>query len=587
MNKMNNNETFKARVRAHLGSGTGLILVRAADLLGAARDTAEVVAALLQLREIRAARLLFWSPGWGLAEGFPPYVPLSAAMEIARTGKVPNLSPDRVRGPILPPPKVLDDLPLPEAARRLLEDLERQEEGALWIFLVFLPEGQLTHPATVDHLLALARQAEVGRLRVIVFIGPADQLPSPLVPHAAVEDHPRPDRGQILREVVGVLQSNLDESPDFASPEWEAILGRAARILGGLTIPEVRQATAEALTLLWMAQRRERPSLSLEELIQGIPEDPEGFLRGLLEEKARLVRRVPALEWAWPEPAENLGGFSRLKRDLPGIAASFSEAAEALGIRPARGILLAGPPGTGKSLAARVVAGALGFPMFRLDIGSLFGPLLGQTEGAIREALAAAAAAAPCVLLVDEVDKGLGGILSGGERDGGTSHRVLGTLLTWLQEDRSPVLVVMTANRISGLPPELIDRMPYAYGVGLPGPAERQEILAIHLRRRGQALPPEALSRLAAEAEGRSGRSIEAAVEQGVLRTLAAGRLGDPEALEGAIREALRGARPVSEVMPDAVAALEEVARRFPMVNDTDVAEAAPAPRRPRRILTG
>jgi SpoVK/Ycf46/Vps4 family AAA+-type ATPase len=150
----------------------------------------------------------------------------------------------------------------------------------------------------------------------------------------------------------------------------------------------------------------------------------------------------------------------------------------------------------------------------------------------------------------------------------------------------------MTANRISGLPPELVDRMPYVYGVGLPGPAERREILAIHLRRRGQALPEEALARLAAEADGRSGRSIEAAVEQGILRALAAGRLGDPAALEAAIREALRAARPVSETMPEAVAELEQVARRFPLVNEVEAEEAtaeAPAPAqaaRRRRILT-
>ena len=588
----NSREKFISRVTACLSSGAGLIFVRASSssLWEALDDTAQAVATLLGSPRIRMARVLSWSPEDGLMEGLPAYASMAAALRIGGTGKVSSLDPKKLQGLEVLQPKVLEEVSLPEAAGQVMGLLGQLGEGNLIIFFIFISGNQLGHPATVGRLLALARQAELGRVRVILFIT-NEEIPDVLQPISVVEDHPRPDRERILREVSGVIAANAEEIPDFSSPEWAGVLASAARILGGLTTPEIRQAVAEAILLVWQ-ERNHGSSRTLEEAIREIPNAPGAFLRRLLEEKARLVRRHPALEWAWPEAPESLGGFARLKRDLPGIAASFSEAAEALGIRPARGILLVGPPGTGKSLAARVIAGALGFPMFRLDIGALFGPLLGQTEGAVRDALAAVSAAAPCVLLVDEVDKGLGGIVGGLERDGGTAHRVLGTLLTWLQEDRSPVLVVMTANRISGLPPELVDRMPYTYGVGLPGPAERREILAIHLRRRGQALPEEALARLAAEADGRSGRSIEAAVEQGILRALAAGRLGDPAALEAAIREALRATRPVSETMPEAVAELEHVARRFPLVNEAEAEEAtaeAPAPAqaaRRRRILT-
>jgi MoxR-like ATPase len=589
----NSREKFISRVTAYLSSGTGLIFVRtsSSSLWEALDDTSQAVATLLGSPHIRAARVLSWSPEAGLMEGLPAYASVAAALRIGGTGKVSSLDPRKLQGLEVLQPKVLEEVSLPDAAGQVMGLLAQLGEGNLLIFFIFIPGTQLGHPATVGQLLGLARQAEIGRARVLLFIT-NEEIPDVLQPISVVEDHPRPDRERILREMSGVIAANLEEAPDFSSPEWAGVLASAARILGGLTTPEIRQATAEALLLVWQ-ERSRGSSRTLEEVIREIPNAPEAFLRRLLEEKAQLVRRHPALEWAWPEAQENLGGFARLKRDLRAIAVSFAEEAEELGIRPARGIFLVGPPGTGKSLAARVIAGALGFPMFRLDIGALFGPLLGQTEAAVRDALAAVSAAAPCVLLVDEVDKGLGGVLGGLERDGGTAHRVLGTLLTWLQEDRSPVLVVMTANRISGLPPELLDRMPYTYGVGLPGPKERREILAIHLRRRGQALPEEALARLAAEADGRSGRSIEAAVEQGILQALSAGRLGDPAALEAAIREALRAARPVSETMPEAVAELEQVARRFPFVNEVE-AEAeeatseAPAPAqaaRRRRIL--
>lgn len=592
-NSSNSRKKFIARVTDCLSSGTGLIFVRisSSSLLEAVDDTAWAVAELLKSPRIRTVRVLAWAPAPRLLEGLPDYASVAAALRIGGSGKVSSLDPKKLQGLEVLQPKVLDQSSLSDAIEQVINLTAQLGDEALVIFFVFIPGNQLGHPATVDLLLSLARRAEIGRVRVILFIT-NEEIPEVLRPISVVEDHPRPDLERIAQEMSGVIAANAEEIPDFSSPKWEELLRSAARVLGGLTIPEVRQATAEALLGAWRERRRENPGLSLEEVIQDLPAAPGAFLRGLLEAKARLVRRHPALEWAWPEPPENLGGFARLKRDLRAIAVSFSEEAEELGIRPARGIFLVGPPGTGKSLAARVIAGALGFPMFRLDIGALFGPLLGQTEGAVRDALAAVSAAAPCVLLIDEVDKGLGGIVGGLERDGGTAHRVLGTILTWLQENRSPVLVVMTANRISGLPPELLDRMPYVYGVGLPGPAERREILAIHLRRRRQALPEEALARLAAEADGRSGRSIEAAVEQGILRALSAGRLGDPEALEAAIREALRATRPVSETMPEAVAELEQVARRFPFVNEVEAEEAtaeAPAPAqaaRRRRILT-
>lgn len=143
---------------------------------------------------------------------------------------------------------------------------------------------------------------------------------------------------------------------------------------------------------------------------------------------------------------------------------------------------------TGKSLVAKAVASVLGIPLVRLDIARVFSKYVGDSEQRMRSSLSMVEAMAPCVLFVDEIDKGLGGIGQGG--DSGTSMRVLGSYLTWLQELRAPVFNMVTANRVTGLPPELLrrGRFDQIFSVSMPNEAERVDVLAIHLRKRGRKL---------------------------------------------------------------------------------------------------
>lgn len=179
---------------------------------------------------------------------------------------------------------------------------------------------------------------------------------------------------------------------------------------------------------------------------------------------------------------------------------------------PPKGVLLLGVQGSGKSLAAKAVAGAWKLPLLRLDFATLYNKFTGETERNLREALKGAARMSPCVLWIDEIEKGLASDESGG--DGGVSTRMLGTLLTWMSERREAVFLVATANDISRLPPELLrkGRFDEIFFVDLPDAATRAEIFGIHLKRRRLEVGTFDLHRLSAATEGFSGAEIEQAI---------------------------------------------------------------------------
>jgi SpoVK/Ycf46/Vps4 family AAA+-type ATPase len=175
-----------------------------------------------------------------------------------------------------------------------------------------------------------------------------------------------------------------------------------------------------------------------------------------------------------------------------------------------KGIALLGIPGTGKSLTAKTVSSLWRMPLLRLDLGAVFGSYVGQSEENIRRALSLAETIAPCILWIDEIEKGL----STGDNDGGTSMRVLGTMLSWMQEKTRPVFVVATANDVSKLPPELLRRGRFdeIFFLDLPARSERLDILRVHLRKRNRSPESYDLDRLAGVCEGHVGAEIEQAI---------------------------------------------------------------------------
>jgi SpoVK/Ycf46/Vps4 family AAA+-type ATPase len=189
---------------------------------------------------------------------------------------------------------------------------------------------------------------------------------------------------------------------------------------------------------------------------------------------------------------------------------AFLDNADAAHLDTPKGILLIGVQGCGKSVAAKATAGIFGMPLLRLDFANLYNKYHGETERNLRESLKTTDIMAPCVLWLDEIEKGLAG--RGGET--GTTQRVLGTFLTWMAEKNSQVFVVATANDITALPPELIrkGRFDEIFFVDLPKEEIRKSIFEIHLRNRNQSLERFDLAKVAVAADGFSGAEIEQAI---------------------------------------------------------------------------
>jgi len=258
--------------------------------------------------------------------------------------------------------------------------------------------------------------------------------------------------------------------------------------------------------------------------------DSEGVLR--FEYDTEDFSRVAGLD--------NLKGWLGLRRD------AFLATTED---RP-RGIMLLGVQGGGKSLAAKAVAGFWGLPLLRLDFGSLYNKYFGETERNLRNSLKQAELMAPCVLWMDEIEKGI----ATGQSDNATAKRVLGTLLTWMAENRKPVFIVATSNDISELPPELVrkGRLDEVFFVDLPDQEIREEILRIHLEKRGICPTTFDLPELAQATSGFTGAEIEEAVVS--ARYLASAR-GD-KLTHDDLLDAVNRTYPMSVMHGESIAAL-------------------------------
>src|SRR5690606_14842013 len=242
----------------------------------------------------------------------------------------------------------------------------------------------------------------------------------------------------------------------------------------------------------------------------------------VLEEKKAVIRASHALEYSNPdETPDDIGGLERLKEWLTLRESAFGEEAARFGLPAPKGLALIGIPGTGKSLTAKMISGLWRLPLLRLDVGALFGSLVGESEARLRQALRIAEVVSPCVLWIDEIEKSL----AAGGLDGGTSQRVFGTILTWMQEKTVPVFVVATANDVGALPPETLRRGRFdeVFFLDLPTEEERREIFAVHLRKRRRDPSAFDVARLARLSGGCVGAEIEQAVVDALYRAFADG----------------------------------------------------------------
>ncbi|MGB1014077.1 MAG: AAA family ATPase, partial [Nannocystaceae bacterium] len=389
----------------------------------------------------------------------------------------------------------IDENNRPAALIGVLQTLLASQEPGLWV--LFDADHHALDPRTLRAARELSHK-QTGPVAIVV-----GQQPGPIaaLPEVVHEHLPLPDP-EALAGLVATLADRLDPP---LSDQLDACEGSLAEAGLGLTTSGFKRLLREAL----LAGKSD-------DLVAWVRANKHAYLSGnnLLEQPSPVL-------------PSHLGGLATYKTWLQRRAGALEPAARAAGIPPPRGVLLIGVQGCGKSLAARASASLLDLPLFRLDPGRLFGSTVGASERNLRQALQDAERCAPMVLWIDEIDKSLAGS-QGAKSDAGTTSRVVSSLLTWLQERTRPVFVVMTANDIKELPPELIrrGRLDELFFVDLPGPKARRDILHVHLivtprDNLGHVPPladdPEAFMALAEAAEGYSGAELEAALVEARL----------------------------------------------------------------------
>ncbi|ERI09674.1 AAA family ATPase [Aneurinibacillus aneurinilyticus] len=331
----------------------------------------------------------------------------------------------------------------------------------------------------------------------VIFTSPFLILPEDLQKDITIVDFDLPTFEEIksvLDEMISINEQSGRIKISLTVEERE----RLAKAALGLTLSEAENAFARAMV--------EDGRLDIKDV--GV----------ILEEKEQIIKKTGILEFITSElRIEDVGGLENLKRWLTKRNKSWLDSARKYGLPAPKGVLITGVPGCGKSLISKSISSMWQLPLLRLDMGKIFSGIVGSSEENMRKAIKTAEAISPSILWIDEIEKGFSGISNGG--DSGTSSRIFGQFLTWMQEKTSPVFVIATANNISGLPPELMrkGRFDEIFFVDLPTTRERKEILKVHINKRlkdpeviGQfQLTDEMLESLAVKCEGFVGAEIE------------------------------------------------------------------------------
>ena len=275
-------------------------------------------------------------------------------------------------------------------------------------------------------------------------------------------------------------------------------------------------------------------------------------------EKEQIIRKSGILDY-FPknENLKDVGGMEVLKDWLFKRKKAYEKKARDFGLQEPKGLLLLGVPGCGKSLTAKTIASFWNMPLLRLDIGKVFQGVVGSSEDNIRKAIATAEAVAPCVLWIDEIEKGLSGVQSSGVTDGGVTSRIFSTILTWMQEKTSPVFVVATANNINLLPPELLrkGRFDEIFFVDLPSQKERENIFAIHLKKKGQDPSQYPMEMLGKKTEGFNGAEIVECIKEAMFAAYVEAP-DTPQLQSKHLVDAISKTVPLSTTMKEQIAAL-------------------------------
>ena len=345
------------------------------------------------------------------------------------------------------------------AARNPLEALDlidklTPETASLFILKDY--DNFLKDFSVVRKLKNLSRNLKTQPKNIIIVSNEVN-IPDSLKEFITLLEFPLPSYSEILEE-LNRLTSSLQQD---ISP---TVISNIATACQGLSLERIRRVLSKVIAKHGEINESS-PSL-------------------ILQEKKQIIQQTQLLEYCITDKSiSDLGGLDNFKDWLKLRSKAFSEEAIKYGLPFPKGLLLVGVQGTGKSIAAKIIADEWSLPLLRLDFGRLFASLIGQSEQRVRKMIEIAEAISPCVLWVDEIDKAFAGAQSSG--DSGTTSRVLATFITWLSEKTSPVFVVATANNIDCIPPEILrkGRFDEMFFLSLPAREEREAIFNVHLKK--------------------------------------------------------------------------------------------------------
>lgn len=396
------------------------------------------------------------------------------------------------------------------------------------IFVLKDLHAHLQDPLVVRRLRDLVGVLK-SSAKTMVILSPVLTIPVELEKDITVVDYDLPgieELDAVFTDITSASQSGGKFKVDLQPGEKEKILQAAQ----GMTLSEVENALARSIIL------DDKLDVSAVETI--------------LEETKQVIRKSRLLEYfEAKEEFNQIGGLEILRDWLNKRGGAFSRKAREFGLPEPKGVLLLGVQGCGKSLTCKAMAGLWKMPLLRLDMGSIFGGFVGQSEENMRRAIKTAESVAPCILWLDEIEKGLAGTASSNFSDAGTTARVFSTFLTWLQEKSKPVFVAATANNISLLPPELLrkGRLDEIFFIDLPSARERSDIFAIHLKKKKRDPARFNLETLSALTEGFSGAEIEQVVVSALYDAFPQNRDLTQADVEGAAKQMVPLSRTMKE----------------------------------------
>ncbi len=417
---------------------------------------------------------------------------------------------------------------------KALDHVLRGEGRALYVLRDFHPF--LKEPAVVRRLRDAATELRKTKKSLII-LSPLSKFPPELEKSiSSIVDWDLPNRQEVeaaarklLPNAPPATQQLVESDPTYMENVVEAALG--------LTLVEAENVFAKAMVRTHTFD-----------------------LETILEEKKQIIRKSGLLEYyEHREEFSDVGGMDILKDWLVKRRNAFSSRARDFGLPLPKGILLIGVPGTGKSLTAKAVGALWQMPLLRLDVGKVFAGLVGSSEENIRTVIKTAEAVAPAILWIDELEKGFSGTGSSGQTDGGTTSRVFGSFITWLQEKTTPVFVIATANNVHQLPPELLrkGRFDEIFFCDLPDREDRRQIIDIHIRKKRRDPSQFDLEKLMEATVDYSGAEIEQAVVAALYDAFDTGNDLSSEGLLNTLREIV----PLAITMREQIDSMREWAR--------------------------